>query len=768
MAAKPKSAEDKLLNKIGEQTDDPELIDNSAEEGDHTPTYQMVGDSRIPVSKTRGKLWKQRRDQAKAKLQKAGDTDAWDEAIRYYKNDQSRVRSPRYTEARGSDSDQRLNTTGSSTENIVFANVTALVPATYAKNPDCEITPEDKEDETLGTWCTVAQRLVNALAAQKAAPGYNLKPKVKKAITNCMLTNLAYVEVGYTFKEQSSEQALSDLRKLATKLAEAKDINEQREIEGQLQALEDVIDILRPAGPWVKFRRPYDVLRDPDSVEEDMTDARWIMVHDMINTNFLKAKYGKRNEDGSFDSIYKPSHVLAASADNSAEEEINSFSLLGTDPDFKSMGFSDQQSFDKAQVTECWWIWDKVTQRVELYNNDNWKWPIWVWDDPYHLDTFFTVFPLYFYVDPDYTTARGEVSYYLDQQDEINDMNDLIVKARKWARGNIFYNKNIIKDGTIIDRFLEGGSEARAVGIDLPPEADITKVIHSIVPPALEYEKLFNKDNVLQGVDRVSSVSSAMRGVEYKTNTTNKAIEAYSSQDQTRLDEKTDAIEDWIGDIQWAVLQLCAQFMPQEQVSSILGSRMSAGWKPMTPQDIRAMVDIRVVGGSSLKPTSSAKKKEAMQMVQTMGQFAKAGAGASIIIALKVLQRAFDDVTITKEDWNFLQQSIQSELQRGAASGPGAGPANAGGPPATPQQPAGAAGQQQGAAIPAQEIAQVLSQATQAINALPPQMKLGLSKALGTALAKGVPIEEALPRIVQMLMGGEEQQQPQAQQPAAA
>lgn len=761
---KPPTAEDSILDNIGEQTGDEDIRLKPEESEDNQPVYRVVGDSRIPVSKSRGKFWKSRRDQEIAKRRSSGDLDAWDEAIRYYKGDQSTLRSPRYIGTRGdSGTGNRLSERGRSTENIVFANVTAIVPATYAKNPDCEVTLADQQDEQAQQLATVAKRLVNTLASQKAAPGYNLKPKARKCIVNTMLTNLSYLEVGYNFKENSSEQAVEDLRKLSQELEKAKTTKEQREIEGKLQALESTIDMLRPAGPWVKFRRPQDVLRDTETNgSADLTDSNWVMVRDFISTSYIRAKF--TTPDGDQDkSIYKPSHVVALNDQNSVEEEVNTFSLIGQSETYSSYGYSDQESYDKACVTECWYVWDKVTRRIELYNAGDWSWPLWVWDDLYNIDTFYTLVPLEFYTDPEYGTARGEVSYYLDQQDEINDMNDLVAKSRSWARGNIFYNKNMIKDPAIIDKFLLGGDEARAVGIDLPADADITKMIWSMTPPALEHDKVFNKQGLLESIDRLSSVSSAMRGVEYKTNTTNKAIEAYTSQDQTRLDEKTDAIEDMIGEVQWKIMQLLLQFMPKQQVIDCLGPRMGALWNNMKPTEIRQMVDMQVVGGSTLKPTSAAKKKEAITLVQSLGQFAKAGAGASIILALKVLERAFDDFVITTEDWKMLEEAIMSELQRGQSTG-AAGP-SAGGAPAGGASGAGApaaAGQQ---GVPPEAIAKVLAEVTEVINNLPPEVKVGLSKALGSALAKGIPIEEALPRIVQLMtQGGGEQQQ---QQPAA-
>src|SRR5690606_38283571 len=56
------------------------------------PSYRMVGSTKIPVSKAMGKVWASRRDQALAKRKSRGLDEAWDEALRYYNNDQMQHR----------------------------------------------------------------------------------------------------------------------------------------------------------------------------------------------------------------------------------------------------------------------------------------------------------------------------------------------------------------------------------------------------------------------------------------------------------------------------------------------------------------------------------------------------------------------------------------------------------------------------------------------------------------------------------------------------
>ena len=103
--------------------------------------YKMVGDSKIPVSKSTGKVWKSRLSQGKKHTQNV--TESWDEAIRYFQNDQLKHRTSLEFASGNVIGNQRLNSNITETENVVFANVTTMVPALYARNPEAEFTSHD-------------------------------------------------------------------------------------------------------------------------------------------------------------------------------------------------------------------------------------------------------------------------------------------------------------------------------------------------------------------------------------------------------------------------------------------------------------------------------------------------------------------------------------------------------------------------------------------------------------------------------------------------
>jgi hypothetical protein len=716
------------------------------EQAEPPPVYRAMPDSRIPVSSKRGGIWRSRRDTAQKSMKDL--IDAWDEAIRYYNHDQADHREGSDGTGRRAGNRsvaRRLNDTFSSTENIVFANVNAQIPELYAKNPIVSVTNElvgsKGVDEIGDAYARALQKLVDKLFSMKFAPGVNIKPKAKKAVVIALLTNRAWFETGYTNKDKSSEQAISDLQKLSDELAAAKDDKEIRRIEGALTALDEKVEFLQPSGPFLRLRMPHQVLIDPNSSDPWLNDANWVLIEDMLPTEYINALYGQPAEHGEdIVSVFEPTHVL--NGGGGAGEDEN-FTLFAKDNAYSAYGFDSKEQFDKACMTKIWYAWDKVTRRLEMYADNDWKWPIWVWDDPYQLQGFYPLTPLWFHENPVASYAKGEVSYYLDQQDQINEINDEKRRALLWARRNIFYNPETGITQEIADRILKG-PDGTATPVKLPEGMKGTDAIFSIPPPSTAFHQLFDKQDLYQSVDRIASTNEVERGGQFKTNTTNRAIDYYSTMGNMRMDMRLDAIEDALGNIGWQLAQLCMRFMDPQTVQQLTGLDVSAFWQPLDNLRDYAKMSVTVIGGSTQKLTTQQKKQEAVQVGQVMAQYVKAAPASALKVSLDMLSKAFDDFMISKEDWASIEQEVAMMAQSQQGGAPGQAPpqgAAPGGPP--PAGPPPDAGQAAGGGV------QVAAMVVQALSQLPPPVL----QAIGGALAQGVPPKEIFQQMLQAQAG---------------
>jgi hypothetical protein len=628
------------------------------------PLYRMLGDSKIPVSKALGVVWESRRDQGLSARKNIEPN--WDEALRYYDNDQTAHRSGGTDISSGNQPGTRLTNEWRETENVVFANCSIMVPMLYAKNPNITISHTNDANE-MRAKCV--QRLVNKLLAQKTSPGLNFKPIARRAVLVALLTNSAFIKIGFTDKQDSSEEAVAELQRLSVKLEQASKKKEILEVEGELQALEEKIAMLTPSGPWTRNLMPHRVVIDPSSAMPDGSDANWMMEWDYLPTSYINAVYGKRHGEETR-SVYAPTHVLDANTKNETlDDTVNNFSLFNQeDVNASANGYSNAIAYKSAQHTKVWYIWDKVTRRVLLYADNNWKWPLWVWDDPLKLPRFFPYFRLWFHEAANTNAPKGEVTYYLDQQDAINEIASEVRRGRQWARRNVLYNKDVF-DSRQVEDVLKG-DDGTARGISLPEGSKIQDHIFSFVPPAFSFPEFFSPDSKFAAINRITGVNDAMRGAQFKTNTTNKAIEQYQANVDVRVDERVDLIEDFIGDIAWNIAMLCMMKWEKEDVAPIVGVELAEHWQKVNdPREFETNFAARVEGGSTAKPNSREKKQQALEIGQVIGQFANA-APAAVIVMLKMFERSFDEFVVNDEEWQMIMQTMMQSLQK-AGGGPG-------------------------------------------------------------------------------------------------
>lgn len=639
------------------------------------PLFQIYEGSRIAVGKAVGKMCQRKVEAANAAYEHV--YNIWEEVFRYYNHDQSRTQNtPRGVFKRGD-----------GTENIVFSNLNVMLPAVYSKDPDITCSTSDQSDEP---FLRTLQSLINALFKRK--DGLNAKPHIKKAAGMGLLTNCGIIKLGFTRKSDSKELALIEMERMTKELAECTTQEEVDNIYGEFEALERNMEVLEPSGFSLGNVLPHNLVIDPYAEEPDGMDARWMSERVFFQTNYLTARFTKPADDDEAEDdeyantnrvlIYKPSHKArfvtgeGGNRDDGVGLVMEAINSRGNTP--TSYTEDERTAYINMYYTECWFFWDKPTRRLFLFSAQDWTWPIWVWDDPLGLTRFFPYFIVSFVMSTGGTVSAGETAYILDQQDEINDITRQQGKIRRSIFDYFFYNSDKIKRNEA-EKFVsalrgETKTGKHAIGV-AAGEMDISKCIEAMAPPAAHYEKLFDKEPVLATINRITNTSDALRGVQFKTNTTEDAVQSYMESLKLSVGAKVDVIEDVVADIAWAVAEICVQFLDEEEVAGIIGEALAQNWTQMTVEDLRANYSVNIVAGSMEKPNSIFKKKEAIEVCQALGQFAQAAPGTTLTIMLKVLSQAFTDIIVKPEDWEALKQEIAANLSRGVSDGssPGGG-----------------------------------------------------------------------------------------------
>ena len=626
------------------------------------PVYQMYPGSRIPVSKAFGSLWRTKIEAT----QRANELiyEAWEQCFAYYNNHQ----------VKASESSKGVFQRGDATENIVYSNVNVMLPAVYGQDPDIAVNTTDKADEP---FADCAHNLLNVLLKGKNL--LNCKPKVKKAVGVALMTNFGVLKLDYVLKEDSQESVLRELGEVAKEIARAKNQKALENAYGKLAAIESIVSIYEPGGPKLKNVLARNLVVDPIAEMPDGTDATWMAERCYIQTSYLKYKFTRKDSENSWTYIFKPTHK-AVFAEGSGNQKDDAFGLvlqtLSGDPTYQEN--DEIGTYRDLYFTECWLVWDKATRRTALFAADDWAYPLWVWDNYTKTSRFFPYFIFGFGLSTGQTATVGEVSYYLDQQDEINQINRQVSRIRNSIFNFFFYNSQKISqaDIEILMKALKKGfsDEQAVVGVKVPEGSKIGDIIEAVAPPSIQFKEFFNKEPTLETVNRISNTSDAIRGTHFKTNTNEASVQSYQDAARMSVGAKIEVVEDVMADLCKALLEMCVQNMSMAEVIGYVGQKIGAGWQNMSLDTFNSQFALDIVPGTCEKPDSIFKKKEAIQVVQAIGQFASAAPVTSMKVALRVLEQAFTEVVIKPEDWDLMEAEMSMQAQRGNSTGAPAAP----------------------------------------------------------------------------------------------
>lgn len=630
------------------------------------PLYQIYEGSKIVVSKQVGKYWKNKYDAACVAYEEV--MNVWEEVYRYYNHSQNKsVQTPRGSFTRGD-----------GTENVLFSNLNIMLPAIYSRNPDITCVTNDKEDEPF-TMCL--QALLNSIFQRKNL--LNAKPKIKKAAGAALLTNYGVLKLDWTKKDDSVELAVSEVQRISGQLVQAKDQREVEELYGQLESLEASMELLKPGGPLLSNVLSHNLIIDPYAEQPDGGDAEWMCETVFLSTAGLQARFTFKEDEAEKDAvrklIYKPTHkaVFAEGAGGSRDDGLGMVltALSGQGDVPTAFEEEGRRAYINQYFTECKMLWDKKLRRVMLFHVDDWTWPLWVWDDPLGITRFFPYFIISLTMNTGGTVGVGESAYILDQQDEINDINRQIAKIRRSVFDYFYYNSDVITSDEA-EKFVDGlrGNTTggkKILGVKAGESGKIQEMIQAFAPPSLEYDMLFDKPKILDSINRITNTSDALRGVQFKTNTNVASVQSYQESMKLSVGAKVDIIEDTVADIALALAELSVQNYTVEDVASLVGEQMAQSWEQMDVKTFTKKYSVDVVAGSMEKPNSVFRKKEAIEVSQAVGQFARAAPGSVTKIMLRVLQQAFTEVAIKPEDWASIDQEVMASMQKGQPTGAG-------------------------------------------------------------------------------------------------
>lgn len=603
------------------------------QETEYQPLYKMVANNKIAVSKKEGTLWYQRLQFAKKQMDKL--SEEWELNVQTYMGCQKPRGDNEYKSL-------RLNEREYDYENLVWTNTNAINRETIMKLPHIELTAKDQVSEN---YVLPFEDAINRYLGQIGNNGVNMKEKLKKVDIGAQLTNRGIIRLDWN-DTIDGEAVKSEINEIETQLAEpGLKLETVKSLEGKLFALNEKLEESGMSGLQLTLVDPRNLYIDPNAQLETGLDADWMIERRTELKSVIEAKYG--TQEGT---------VYAGEKSDIGTDEDKAYDyVVGEDER------SEMERNKDCQTVTTYYVWDKLKKRVYLYEEGRWDYPLWVWEDPYGLIQFFPYFVLSYNLDPYSNNGLAECSYYLPIQNQINDINSKLKQARDRA-----FNVTVVDESARIeDKDLQNFTNGKSgyIKIRVPEGKKLGEVLAPAPTPGLE-QPLMDKSGLYAVMQKMSSSDPTMRGEEYKTNTTNMAIQQYGGAKKVIIGVRIDNIIAFYIRIAKEVLKLMierfriddwAKLISEEEATQVIQN-------PINYEDLK----LQWVGDDTVEPTSAMKKQEAVQLAQIMGQFAGATPAITIVM-LKLMSRAFNEIVITPQDWQMIFEGINGQMQQQSA-----------------------------------------------------------------------------------------------------
>lgn len=567
--------------------------------------------------------------------------------------------------------------TGVTKDNYVRQNVQSLIDFTYLRNPDAEFTPlkDVEEGEPDDKFVKALSATLDVVISENNIHGIGLRKYIQRQLVTSHLTNHGIVKLDYVPKTGS----LDDVRELYAlaqkKIKEEEDPDKQAHLYSLLERLSEEMQNRRPMGLRLKNVSAFMFFADPLTTKDDFSDSSFVFEYEYLKESYIQSEFLTYDEEGEcwyyrYDKSKKFTGGRSKTSGN-AQDRAKEALVDELMPEAKEK----EVEYYRTDTVLCVWWYDKITKQKYLYVVDDWETPLWVYQDELELSQFFPYFMLAFSPSIGNILRYSEASYYIPHQNRINEN----AKQKDFIRQNAFstlvYNPKAV-DPKEVTKLLSALRKPKKDGIRaLPlilsnPEQKLADAFEPLIPPTAQMQEMFDDRHSIEMIQRGSRLNSAAQGGEFKTNTTNDAVAAYNEAAETKFSSITDMIEETTARLFWAITEVIVSKFDKDYVTTIIGANKGSNFQQMSIVDFNSQYIMRIEAGSSEKPNSIAKKKEAMQIIQMLGQFGTAAPMTIISIVAKLLRKVFSPHMVTDAELATLKQEGTAAMQKGVSTTP--------------------------------------------------------------------------------------------------
>ena len=483
---------------------------------------------------------------------------------------------------RGRDGDKKMRT------NLHFANLAAMRPQVYAKDPEFAVSPTkavpEAQIDLVRGFAETAEQVVTELLVRRA----KLKKRAKRLLTSAYACSIGYLKVCFQEDRQrdpiivnqikDAQDNLERLRSLQEEVDEHEQGNELEvaKLEETIKGLQAQPELVISRGITVDFVAPDDHLVLDASIRE-VTDGERseAQAHRVWMT---RCQYKQR-----FGCDAKKARVYREGARGDSDR---------SGPQATS-GAGDKEK----DLLAVWEVWEQASGRVftlcegeEGFCRDTYS-PTWTgkrWY-PFFLLAFNEIDGQFYPLSDVELTTEVVREYNKARDDWERDRRDALpfTVARKGG--------TLTEEDLRAIRNREGNN---VVVIEGPGGRALSDDIQAVSLGALNPAN-YDTTPSRQDMEMLVGGGDAARGSVLKAKTATEA-EILAQGMRGRSAERTDIIEDLLTEIGEYVLEVCLRKLTKEDVQKIAGPE--AVWPQLKPEQIFEMVTLTVRGGSTGKP----------------------------------------------------------------------------------------------------------------------------------------------------------------------
>lgn len=474
--------------------------------------------------------------------------------------------------------------------NLSFATINVIGPSVSMNYPKITVNARLEEFDP---QAAIAQAVVNYWWRH-----YNVKREFRRAVDDWLIMGHAWLKVGYRYREKQQPRAPEDVQSELQDLSAQADqyAEENPELAADLPTDEEIAQFVDEYEtttvedrPFVERVSPFDIYVDPEATSVD--DACWIA------QRLVRSVADVRN-----DRRYKASARRAVRADGSLRREWQDDS-------------EQAQRKDDVQRVTLWEFYDLKNGTVSVFANEGEEYLIRPTPMPYPFGHPFVMMRNYDV--PDYFYPIGELETLEPLQRELNKTRSQLVQYRRKQQRKYLYKREAFGQEGVRALQSDRDNELVPVEGDLPFEQLIAPLKQEAMDPQLyTYSDVIEND-----FDRISGVSEYLRGdvPELRRTATEAAIIQQAA--NSRAADKLAQVEEVIAEVAERLVQLAQAYVSGEQTVRVVGMNGATLWVPFRREDIEGEFDFEVEAGSTQPQDDTARRQQALQMLQQMQPF---------------------------------------------------------------------------------------------------------------------------------------------------